>query len=162
MNSQWTDERIAELKRLVDRKWTARQIADAMGCTKNSILGKTFRLGITTSTETDEERAVRMARAADQRRANGGGGIKKRKLKPRTEQYKQPPTLVVTTPDTHGKGIGLMELNDITCRWPINDDMNDAKFCGHHIADGSAYCPHHRLRSMRAHDDTNVHQLKVA
>jgi GcrA cell cycle regulator len=143
--SRWTPQVIERLKELVALKWTARQIADELGCTKNAILGKTFRLGITTSTESEEDRAVRMARAATQRKSNEGGRVMKRKLKPRA----QPPTLIVAAPEVVGMGIGLMDLTAITCRWPINDDMTDAKFCGHDIAEGSAYCPHHRFRSSQ-------------
>jgi GcrA cell cycle regulator len=160
--SPWTDEKIGRLRELVDRKWTARQIADDLGCTKNSVLGKTFRLGITTGIETEEGRAVRKARAADQRRANVGGGVMKRKLKPRVDTKRQAPTVMLAAPEVVGKGIGLMELTAITCRWPINDDMTNAKFCGHDIAEGSAYCPHHRFRSSHRSDPVRTEQAAPA
>jgi GcrA cell cycle regulator len=42
----WTGERIAELRRLIEEKLTARQIAERMGLTKNAVCGRAHRLGV--------------------------------------------------------------------------------------------------------------------
>ncbi len=47
----WTDERVAELKRLRDEGCSAELIADRLGTTRNAVLGKAWRLrtGLTTT-----------------------------------------------------------------------------------------------------------------
>lgn len=145
--TSWTDQRIERLKELVGRNWTARQIAEDLGCTKNSVLGKTFRLGISTASETEEQAAERKRRTAEQKARNGRGGTVKRKLKPRLDGKRTRPKIIEVAPEVVGLGIGLMDLTAVTCRWPTNDDMTNARFCGHDISAGSPYCPHHRFRS---------------
>ncbi len=38
----------------------------------------------------------------------------------------------------------LIELTEITCKWPIGDPAHDDfHFCGHKCKDGSPYCAYH-------------------
>lgn len=42
------------------------------------------------------------------------------------------------------RGLGLMDLNDRTCHWPVGDPLRpDFFFCGRSIATGDVYCRFH-------------------
>src|SRR3954464_744303 len=43
----WTDERIESLKRGFEAGWSCRQIADDIGVSRNAVIGKLSRLGLT-------------------------------------------------------------------------------------------------------------------
>ncbi|MCF4097585.1 GcrA family cell cycle regulator [Maritalea mediterranea] len=49
--------------------------------------------------------------------------------------------------------IGLMELNEHTCKWPIGDPVaDDFHFCGRHSDEGKPYCEFHSKRAYHSLD----------
>jgi hypothetical protein len=45
----------------------------------------------------------------------------------------------------------IIELDESQCKWPMNDDMRCAIFCGQPREDGSVYCAdHHRMAYVRS------------
>jgi hypothetical protein len=45
----------------------------------------------------------------------------------------------------------LIDLDESHCKWPMNDDMRRAIFCGQPREDGSVYCAdHHRMAYVRS------------
>ncbi len=49
--------------------------------------------------------------------------------------------------------IGLMELNEHTCKWPIGDPVSEEfHFCGRHSDEGKPYCEFHSKRAYHSLD----------
>lgn len=44
--------------------------------------------------------------------------------------------------------IGLLDLNEHTCKWPVAGDGAQTRFCGEHSAEGKSYCEYHCERSV--------------
>lgn len=77
----------------------------------------------------DQRVAKAAAREARLRAAIGSGGL---------------PGASLTPPTITGE-IGLLQLTDKTCRWPIGDPRHESfHFCGAMPEEGAKYCPYHR------------------
>jgi len=63
----------------------------------------------------------------------------------------RPPKPILRPPGTP-RHISIVELGPHDCRWPVNDDMAKAEYCGLPRCDGStAYCAdHHRMAYVRS------------
>ena len=46
MSTFWNEERVEILKSRRAKDWTAREIADLLGCSRNAVIGKATRLGL--------------------------------------------------------------------------------------------------------------------
>ena len=143
----WTSENTRRLIELAETK-TIPEIAAIMGTSKNSIVGRAHRLGISFPAFRFEcarnHRKIAsmmaaglgvtdIARALGQPISTVGGKI--RYLRRREEAMKIPLTLDNIGPDQ--------------CRWPLGDMKERAtEFCGEPVVAGKSYCaPHH----ARAH-----------
>lgn len=162
----WTEERIAELRRLASEKMFARDIAAEIGTTKNSVLGKLHRLGLSKA-KALPTRKPKISRR-DRPKRNGGAAVAA--LKARKEQERK---IANTATSTWGRKaviaraiavgdlepceatdlpseparptVSLHNLQSYHCRWPIgNPGAPDFGFCGETIRDESVpYCTHH-------------------
>ena len=126
----WTDERIAKLKELWEKGLSASQIAAelAEGVTRNAVIGKAHRLGLKSRPSPVK---------ADPK--------KKTKAKP-----KPPPKKVEEVKDAE-KRIGLLDLTERICKWPIGHPGEaDFHFCGEPSVDGLPYCQPHCEEAFQA------------
>ena len=146
----WTDERVERLKKLWNEGLSASQIAaDLGGVTRNAVIGKVHRLGLS-------GRAKSPTRPANPRPKRSGNAFNARPRANRTAQVNgsrnsiaplangQMPTQreVIAAPTP--LKLELIELTEITCKWPIGDPAHDDfHFCGHKCKDGSPYCAYH-------------------
>jgi len=49
-----------------------------------------------------------------------------------------------------GPVVGLLELKEHSCRWPIGEpDQPGFGFCGCRKAEGSPYCEHHSAKAFK-------------
>ncbi|MBX9840901.1 MAG: hypothetical protein K2Z80_03730 [Xanthobacteraceae bacterium] len=127
----WADERVATLKRLWAANWTAREIAELLGCTRNAVLGKACRLGLPVSIHcsgaTPSAAPVAMVQAA---------------------------TVRAVTAEPVSRQIALADLKPGECGWISGDDC---RCCGHATAQmlargrrmASPYCGVHSARAYR-------------
>ena len=139
----WTDERVEMLKKLWADGLSASQIAAELGgITRNAVIGKVHRLGLSG-------------------RAKSPSSAAPRPRKPRTHTHMlrvSRPAMRGNTALAHafdyeveaepelidnvipiGQRRTLLELTEDTCRWPIGDPGSaDFFFCGGHVADGPA------------------------
>src|SRR5262245_20692880 len=125
-NIPWTDERIARLKELCQRgELSAAQIANQLGVTRNSVIGKASRLKL-------------LLRAPPQKHAPP---IEKRERRLRVASTAKP--IIEPPPAMPFLAIPFARLTDNTCHYPRGDDP--ILFCGQPTG-GAIYCAHcHRL-----------------
>jgi len=153
----WTDERVALLTRLWNEGHTASQIAEQFGdITRNAVIGKVHRLGLSGRAAASRFRAarIRMRPRVQQPRksfpTNGNAALKAdSEAVPAAwpAPVRRPALRPVVQPETEaetGPVVGLLELKEDSCRWPIgHPDEPGFGFCGCKKAEGSSYCERH-------------------
>ena len=149
----WTDERVETLKKLWLEGLSASQIAAELGgVTRNAVIGKVHRLGLsgrTRSTRAVAPRPNPKAKQAPVAQPLTSGNLKL-KPQPRAEAEEAPmpsPQPVLSLVDAKGpqsRRATILMLNDRVCKWPIGDpSKEDFHFCGCPSAVGSPYCEYH-------------------
>ncbi|HSO47465.1 MAG TPA: GcrA family cell cycle regulator [Rhizobiaceae bacterium] len=148
----WTDERVDQLKKLWLDGLSASQIAQELGgVTRNAVIGKVHRLGLSGRAKTASHTAI-----ARQKRANGSAFNQKpvrtiqrqlvngqMKLVSPAERTNTAAAADLATAPTPLKLV-LTELTERTCKWPVGDPQaEDFHFCGHDSREGSPYCAYH-------------------
>jgi GcrA cell cycle regulator len=146
----WTEERVELLKKLwADGLSASRIAAELGGVSRNSVIGKVHRLGLSG-------------------RAKSASASAPRQRKPRTHQHMMrlarpgvrgntalAPMQVIETdlaPEPEvveniipmGQRCSILQLSESTCRWPIGDPSSaDFFFCGGKSIEGLPYCGYH-------------------
>jgi GcrA cell cycle regulator len=147
----WTSERIELLKRCLHAGLSCGQTAREIGVTRNAVIGKMNRLGLSRPKDV-------IGRQLEQRRAARRPWRSKR---PRLNIFAQHEMLMVTfrrpqppaedIPIYSGRGCTLLELSQGKCRWPIsNPGAKDFCFCGNEPVKGLPYCPGHARIAYRS------------
>jgi len=141
----WTDERIELLKGRFEAGLSCREIATAIGVSRNAVIGKLSRLNLTRENNGDERRPARK-NGAKERRA---------KTAPR-QQYQMllalygEPQSATSEPIQDGRRCSLLELSEERCRWPINTPgADDFCFCGNMPIKSLPYCAGHSRLAYR-------------
>ncbi|MPZ57593.1 MAG: GcrA cell cycle regulator [Rhizobiales bacterium] len=127
----WTDERVALLKRLWADGLSASQIAAELHhVTRNAVIGKVHRLGLSgraksPSSRMPRPRKPRASRLAPRLAWRGNTALAE-SLAPDAE-----PEIIADNVIPFGQRRTLLELNSEHCRWPIGDpQVEDFYFCG--------------------------------
>ena len=142
----WTDERVARLTKLWADGLSASQVAaDLGGVTRNAVIGKVHRLGLSGRVKQPSKsggRPKRTARANGQARVNRASQ-KTSRANSATQQISTAPVVEdVVAPKP--KRLKLIQLTDSTCKWPHGDPQEaDFCFCGHSIKVDTPYCEYH-------------------
>lgn len=146
----WTDERVELLTKLWGDGLSASQIAAELGnVTRNAVIGKVHRLGLSGRAKATRSAPVRSRRPRAAPRAGGYRTMGNTALKaetalaPAARPAPAPaPVAELVVPPEEGKSI--LELNEHTCKWPIGDPgRDDFYFCGRSSETGLPYCAHH-------------------
>jgi GcrA cell cycle regulator len=143
----WTDERVELLKKLWSDGLSASQIAAELGgITRNAVIGKVHRLGLSGRAKSTSSTAPRPRKARSPsmlrigRPAIRGNTALAHAYEVETEA--EPELLDNIIPI--GQRRTILELNDQTCHWPVGDPGSaDFFFCGGNTLDGQPYCAHH-------------------
>jgi GcrA cell cycle regulator len=167
----WTDERVELLKKLWMEGLSASQIAAELsdGVTRNAVIGKVHRLKLSARAKpaSSTPRARSTPRPAPRRVASPGGShgasvagmIKRTVMRTQvmgatalaaTEEMEVEayvaPAAELYIPEA--ERIGLLSLNEHTCKWPIGDPLTpDFYFCGRESEEGHPYCEFHSRRA---------------
>jgi GcrA cell cycle regulator len=160
-NSIWRDEtRVQQLRDLWAQGMSASRIARIFGdCTKNAIIGKCHRLGLTDASRprpnalryndglTYEQRKaiVRKAKAASRPFVPKSVAAKPTPpTKPQPfKEARQPSQVIAMADAVEPLMLDLLDLGN-GCKWPYGD--GPFYFCGHAKAPGEPYCkPHARV-----------------
>ena len=158
----WTDERVELLKKMWSEGQSASQIAKELGgVTRNAVIGKVHRLGLSnragSSAPAPEKKAAKPAakKAATKptekvvevtvtpRKPIVPAG---QPLPPQPSANEISPEALATVREVEktAKKIGLMDLTERTCKWPIGDPATeDFWFCGLAVQQGKPYCEAH-------------------
>ncbi|MGD9868234.1 MAG: GcrA family cell cycle regulator [Hyphomicrobiales bacterium] len=151
----WTDERVELLKKLWTEGLSASQIAGRLGgVTRNAVIGKVHRLGLSGRTTTSRVKAPRPRRTAprpNRVQTTSFRTIGNVALKPRYEadaeaevDYRPAPAIIEELVIPVAERATILTLKECMCRWPIGDPGEaDFHFCGREAASGAPYCEHH-------------------
>ena len=180
----WTDDRVEILKKMWGEGQSASQIAKELGgVTRNAVIGKVHRLGLSNRTATAAPAAAPAAAAKPEAKAKPAA--KPAAAKPKAEPAPEAaePEAVEAVPavrpnlparakiipagqplppqpsaneispealakvsevEKKSKKIGLMDLTERTCKWPVGDPAtDDFWFCGLATQTGKPYCEAH-------------------
>ena len=170
----WTDERVEILKKMWGEGQSASQIAKELGgVTRNAVIGKVHRLGLSNRAGSAGAKAAAKEKAP-KAEAKKPAPAPAAKQQPKTESAAPPPQPKVAgrraiipagqplppqpsaneiSPEALAKvneiekkckKIGLMELTERTCKWPVGDPATeDFWFCGLPVKAGKPYCEAH-------------------
>ena len=138
----WTSERVAQLRSCASAGLTCSQIAGEIGVSRNAVIGKMNRLGLS------RPRSARTS-APEAKRAAGRNGSPNI-----TRLFSQHRILMQLPPEPQdwsavvsihaGRGCSLLDLSPGKCRWPINEPgAQDFCFCGNQQVEGLPYCMGH-------------------
>ncbi|MEW5420485.1 GcrA family cell cycle regulator [Amorphus sp. 3PC139-8] len=167
--ASWTDERVSLLQKLWSEGLSASQIATQLGgVSRNAVIGKIHRLGLSGRAKTAAQPRPRKQRPATSKPTprvaaggsgggSGGGGNAATvaratrvvgntalKLVVESEVATQPAPVGQADVVPFGERKTLMELNEHTCRWPMGDPgSSDFAFCGRESTPGQPYCSAH-------------------
>ena len=134
----WTPEREEKLKQLWKKGHSGSQIARLLGdgATRNSVLGKSFRLKL-------QSRAVtKKTTPRTNTEKDNSPEIKAQKLG-RKAKFK---SLLLDKNFPPENPTKLEDLSQDTCRWPLGEKLEPAKlFCGRKPVDKFSYCQLHIL-----------------
>ncbi|MEP2783435.1 MAG: GcrA family cell cycle regulator [Pseudoruegeria sp.] len=177
----WTDERVEVLKKMWNEGQSASQIAKELGgVTRNAVIGKVHRLGLSNRTGGGGSKAASKEKPAA---AAKPAPKPKPTPKPAAPRAEKPATTAapaatekaivpirkaiipagqplppqpsaneispealasVREVEKKAKRLGLMDLTERTCKWPIGDPASsDFWFCGLSVQTGKPYCEAH-------------------
>lgn len=162
----WTDERVEKLKKLWAEGLSASQIAAQLGgVSRNAVIGKVHRLALpgrakaggTTATPARAKRpaatvapraatftAARPAAAPRPAIRPAGSAVMKEEVEFDIEAEDEIQTIGSNVVVPMSRRLGLTQLTDRTCKWPIGDPMKEEfHFCGNDSPDTSPYCTFH-------------------
>lgn len=144
----WTDDRVEQLKKLWEAGLSASQIAAELGnVTRNAVIGKVHRLGLSGRAKSPSSAAPRPRKA---RPAQHMMRISRPVARGNTALAHVFEVEVEADPVAYdnvvpmSQRLSLLELTEATCHWPVGDPGSpDFFFCGGKSVAGLPYCPHH-------------------
>lgn len=177
----WTDERVELLRKLWLEGLSASQIAAelANGITRNAVIGKVHRLGLSGRAKSVQSPGAPRARAATPRatpqqtrstpvRTMTAAPMMTRSataLALQPEAYAAPverPVAEVVIPLS--EPVTIMELREAMCRWPLGDPATpEFRYCGGRSDVGAPYCSHHsRIAYQPSQDRRRERERRIA
>ncbi len=133
---EWTNEHIDILCTMWAAGEPSRKIAERLGRTRNSVIGRAHRLTLASRAG---ERPGRPAKPNAHRRAPP-----RLPMAPRVVQAAKLRRWIEEIPPSEARMISLMELKAGDCKWPIGDPAKPGfGFCGVKSFGSFPYCGHH-------------------
>ncbi len=151
---EWSNERIEQLRALWHNGLSASQIAVELGgITRNAVIGKAHRLGLTGRPSPIKNHAADAARARPARRPRVEHAPPRHRVPaapPQAPHVHRAVSPVAVSDVEDGPGATILTLTDRICKWPIGDPRNpDFHFCGRASAEGLPYCAQHAQRAYQ-------------
>jgi len=142
----WTDDRVDILRKLWTDGLSASQIAAELGgVTRNAVIGKVHRLGLSGRVKGANQSGG--GRRKNPTKTTGAKTTKSGSTGGRTTNPTPPaprPAPVVDVPEPVPMMLDLLQLTDVTCKFPIGDPQESSfGFCGSKSRDGDPYCEYH-------------------
>jgi GcrA cell cycle regulator len=174
----WTEERVAELKKLWSEGHSASQIAKRLGSvTRNAVIGKVHRLGLSgrSTPSRPVKRPPRLARPKPQSASRPSVAVRATNapapaLREPSAVQRPSETMAAVEPKRlpNGDMVTVLTVKDSMCKWPIGDPADSSfGFCGQASCTGSPYCADHarvafqpaKKRERRSREFDYIHRL---
>jgi GcrA cell cycle regulator len=149
----WTDERVELLKKLWSDGLSASQIAAEIGgVTRNAVIGKVHRLGLSgrgkaKAAAPQRPRKATRAPSAPTPIAQPTPAHSNVVLAPIPAPRVEPEPDLTLSDDVvvpMSERVTIMDLRESMCRWPMGDPTKpEFRFCGARSVTGLPYCNHH-------------------
>ena len=153
----WTEDRVATLTKLWADGLSASQIAKQLGgVTRNAVIGKVHRLGLSGRAKPSSPARKAAARKTAASTASKASAAPKPKPKPvrapsapRTPRViaqapTPPPPPLEAKPMSNGEFATILTITEHMCKWPIGDPGADNfRFCGRKTDPEEPYCLAH-------------------
>jgi GcrA cell cycle regulator len=142
----WDDNRIEQLKKLWSEGLSASQIAAELGgVTRNAVIGKVHRLGLSGRAKAKPVAAARPRKvvktAARTSTVSFRGNLAVVEMVD-AEPVVEPVRENVVIPMS--RRVSIMELREGVCRWPLGDPLHsDFAYCGADCSAAKTYCEAH-------------------
>ena len=143
----WNDERVELLRKLWNDGLSASQIAAELGgITRNAVIGKVHRLGLSGRAKSPSSSVPRI------RKPRVSNGVMRPRMRFSGNNALAPDYARDTQVDLDplanvvpiGPRVSITELSESTCRWPVGDPgADDFGYCGAKPKAGVVYCPYH-------------------
>lgn len=155
----WTEDRVSRLSKLWADGLSASQVAAELGgVTRNAVIGKVHRLGLSGRVKPASSSAKRAKRPA---RGSVYSAPRVSRAIPRSHganalkfdvdaqiHYRTRPVEDVVIPIS--RKLTVMQLTEKTCKWPSGDPQYpDFSFCGHNSKDATPYCEFHARQAYQ-------------
>jgi len=150
----WTDDRVELLKTLWAEGLSASQIANRLGgVTRNAVIGKVHRLGLSGRTTTSRVKTPRVRRrpthtqtraTRPQMRTQGSAALKPAYETDAEEELEVAPSRILELVIPVEERASILTLTETRCKWPIGDPGDEEfHFCGRDCDVSVSYCEHH-------------------
>lgn len=145
----WTDAAIETLRQMALEGKSASTIAVALGApSRNAVIGKANRIGVklTGNIHCSAPRTPRSVTERPRRPAIARVDAPswKRAAVPAVQRERKPAWAFAQAEVGEMLNVGLEEINDSACRWPIGDPTTEEfAYCGIQSAKGRSYCAGH-------------------
>ncbi|MBR2033446.1 MAG: GcrA cell cycle regulator [Alphaproteobacteria bacterium] len=159
----WTDEMVEDLKKMWQEGLTTGEIGKRLNVSKNSIVGKVHRLGLSGRPSPIKKKDNNDPAAPKAEKKPSPKPISKPVVKPIKEENNKVEKLplkdkIISEPEAkfipaspkekstykEVQNISLTELDNHTCRWPLGDPKDENfHFCGKKVRIGQTYCDEH-------------------
>jgi GcrA cell cycle regulator len=143
----WTAERIEQLRHCIASGLTCSQTAAEIGVTRNAVIGKIHRLGLSPARP-----AGASARSCPPRARHPRNSPSSRLLRLIVAQAPGIASDAVAepVPIDSAQRCSLLEIAQDRCHWPIGDPhAADFAFCGNEAVSGFSYCAGHARMAYR-------------
>jgi GcrA cell cycle regulator len=143
----WTTERVEQLRSYIGSGLTCSQIAAQIGVTRNAVLGKIHRLGLSLGRPPGAA-----AQACPPRSRQPRAPRRRRSLQllfPYGTTASNPAAALA--PVTSVEPCSLLDLANDKCRWPLGETAGAGNllFCGNATIEGLSYCAGHARMAYR-------------
>jgi GcrA cell cycle regulator len=162
----WSDDRVEQLKKLWEGGLSASQIAAELGnVTRNAVIGKVHRLGLSGRAKSPSSAAPRQrkARPAAQQMMRVARPVSRGNtaLAHAFEVEIEADPIAYDNVVPMSQRLSLLELNEATCHWPIGDpSSSEFFFCGGRALNALPYCAHHSRIAYQPAGDRRRQPIK--
>jgi GcrA cell cycle regulator len=162
----WTSERVELLKKFFDAGLSCSQIACEIGTTRNAVIGKMHRLGLSRPKNMFADRIKPRRAPKDTWRPKAlRPKLRGLSISAQREALRAayPASAIHEAAVDSPHKCSLLELSHAQCRWPISEPgAADFAFCANPSVDGLSYCAGHARLAYRPRRPLNQFLIAAA